>query len=49
MWTGSIEDLKEGDMVAVLALGDSTNLPFWIAKVTKVYKENDITISIDVH
>ena len=49
MWSGSIEGLKEGDMVAILASSDPNDLPFRIAKVTKVNIENDRTISIDVH
>ena len=49
MWSGSIVYLKEGNTVAILASGDPNDLPFWIAKVTKVNKENDRTIKIDMH
>jgi len=33
---GSMQDIKEGCMIAVLATEDPRGYPFWIAKVMKV-------------
>ena len=37
---------NEGNMGVVVASSDPNGLPFWIAKVTKVNKQDDRTISI---
>ena len=46
---GSVQDIKEGCMIAVLATKYVQGSPFWIAKVMKVNKEKEEFISIEVH
>ena len=38
LYKGSVQDIKEGCMIAVLATDDACDYPFWIAKVMKVNK-----------
>jgi hypothetical protein len=49
LYRGSIQDIKEGSMIAVLATEDPHGYPFWIGKVIKIEKENDDVIAIKVH
>jgi len=37
----SVQDIKEGCMIAVLATEDPRGYPLWIAKVMKVNTENE--------
>ena len=46
---GSVQDSKEGCMIAVLADGDPNGYQFWVAKVIKVFTENEDVTSIEVH
>jgi len=41
LYKGSIHDIKEGSMIAVLADGDLNGYPFWVAKVIKVFREHE--------
>jgi hypothetical protein len=45
----SLQDIKEGSMIAVLVTEDPHGYPFWIGKVLKIEKENDDVIAIEVH
>ena len=38
IYKGSIHDIKEGSMIAVLATKDPHGYPFWIAKVINIHK-----------
>ena len=38
LYKGSVQDIKEGCMIAILARDDACDYPFWIAKVMKVNK-----------
>jgi hypothetical protein len=49
LYRGLIQDIKEGSMIAVLAIEDPHGYPLWIAKVIKVNKENEDVITIEVH
>ena len=49
LYRGSVQDIKESCMIAVLAIEDARGYPFWIEKVMKVNKENEEVISIEVH
>ena len=49
LYKGSVQDIKDGCMIAVLATEDACSNPFWIAKVIKVNKEKEEFISIEVH
>ena len=46
---GSVQDVKEGCMIAVLADEDPLGYPFWISKVIKVINENEEITVVDVH
>ena len=39
LYISSVQDIKEGCMIAVLATKDARNYAFWIVKVMKVNKE----------
>ena len=41
LYKDSVQDIKEGYMIVVLATDDACDYPFWIAKVMKVNKENE--------
>ena len=49
LYRGSVQDIKEGCMIAVLADGDPNGYPFWVAKVIKVFTENGDVTSVEVH
>jgi hypothetical protein len=49
LYMGSIQYIKEGSMIAVLATEDPHGYPFWIGKVIKIEKENDDVIAIELH
>ena len=49
LYRGSIQDIKEGNMIAVLATKDPHGYPLWIWKVINIEKENDDVIAIEVH
>ena len=49
LYRGSVQDIKEGCMIAVLATDDPRQYPFWIAKAMKVNKENEEVVSVEVH
>jgi hypothetical protein len=49
LYRGSVQDIKEGSMIAVLVTKDPHGYPFWIGKVIKIEKENDDVIAIEVH
>lgn len=49
LYRGSVQDVKEGCMIAVLADGDPFGYPFLVAKVIKVIKENEDIIAVEVH
>ena len=49
MWEGDINEIKEGTMIVVLATNDENDNPFWLAKVTKVIKEQDVLNGVEVH
>ena len=49
LYMGSLQDIKEGCMIAVLADGDPNGYPFWVAKVIKVFTKNEDVISAEVH
>ena len=49
LYRGSIEDIKEGSMIVVLATEDPHGYPFWIGKIIKIEKENDDVVAIEVH
>jgi hypothetical protein len=49
LYRGSVHDIKEGSMIAVLTTEDPHGYPFWIAKVIKIGKENEDVIAIEVH
>ena len=49
LYRGSVQDIKEGSMIAVLATEDPHGYPFWIGKVIKIEKENDDVTAIEVH
>ncbi len=49
LYKGSIQDIKKGCLIAVLADGDPNGYPFWVAKVIKVFTENEDLISVEVH
>ena len=36
-------------MIVVLATNDENDHPFWLAKVTKVFKEHDVLNGVEVH
>jgi hypothetical protein len=38
LYMGSIQDIKEGSMIAVLATEDPHGYPLWIGKVIKIDK-----------
>jgi hypothetical protein len=38
IYRGSVQDIKEGSMITVLATGDPHGYPFWIGKVIKIEK-----------
>ena len=38
LYRGSIQDIKEGSMIVVLATEDQHGYPFWITKVIKIDK-----------
>jgi hypothetical protein len=39
LYRGSVKDIKEGSMIAVLATEDLHGYPFWIGKVIKIEKK----------
>ena len=49
LYRGSVQDIKEGCMIAVLTIDDPRDYPFWILKFMKVNKENEEVISVEVH
>ena len=49
LYRGSVQYIKEGTKIAVLATKDPHGYPFWIEKVIKIEKENDDVIAIEVH
>ena len=49
LYRGSVQDIKKGCMIAVLADGDPNGYPFWVAKVIKVFTENEDVTSVEVH
>ena len=49
LYRGSVQDIKEGCMIAVLADGDPNGYPFWVAKVLKVFTENEDVTGVEVH
>ena len=49
LYKGSIQDIKEGCMIAVLVTEDARGYPFWIEKFMKVNKENEEVISTELH
>ena len=49
MWEGDVNEIKEGTMIAVLATNDENDHPFWLAKVTKFFKEHDVLNGVEVH
>jgi hypothetical protein len=49
LYRGSVQDIKEGSMILVLAIEDPHGYPFWIGKVIEIEKENDDVIAIEVH
>ena len=49
LYRGSIQDIKEGIIIAVLMIEDPHGYPFQIGKVIKIEKENDDVIAIEVH
>jgi hypothetical protein len=49
LYRGSVQDIKEGSMIAVLANEDPHGYPFWIGKVIKIDKENVDVVTIEVH
>ena len=46
LYRGSVQDIKEGCMIAVLADGDPNGYPFSVAKVIKVITENEDVASV---
>jgi len=49
LYRGSVQHIKDGCMIAVLATKDPCGYPLWIAKVMKVNKENEEVILVEVH
>ena len=49
LYRGSVQDMKEGCMITVLADGDPNGYPFWVAKVIKVIIENEDVAGVEVH
>ena len=49
MWQGDVNGINKGTMIAVLATNDENDHPFWLAKVTKVFKERDVLNGVEVH
>jgi hypothetical protein len=49
LYRGSIQNIKEGSMIVVLATEDPHGYPLWIAKVINIEKENEDVIAIEVH
>ena len=45
----SMQDVKEGCMIAVLVVEDPLGYPLWISKVIKVINENEDITVVDVH
>ena len=41
LYRGSVQDIKEGCMIAFLAIDDAHDYPLWIEKFMKVNKENE--------
>jgi len=46
LYKGSVQDIKEGCMITVLADGDPNGYPFWVAKALKVFTENEDVTSV---
>ena len=40
LYKGSVQYIKEGSMIAVLATEDPHGYPFWIGKIIKIEKKN---------
>ena len=49
LYRGSVHDIKEGCMIAVLAYEDPHGYPLWVAKVIKVIIENEDVTGVEVH
>lgn len=49
LYRGSVQDIQDSYMIAVLAYGDPNGYPFWVAKVIKIIIENEDVISVEVH
>ena len=49
LFRGSVQDVKEGCMIAVLVDEDPLGYPLWISKVIKVINENEDITVVDVH
>jgi len=49
LYRGSIQDITEGCMIAVLADGDPNGYPLWVVKVIKVFTENEDVTGVEVH
>ena len=49
LYRGSVQDIKEGCMIAVLVDGDPNGYPFWVAKVLKVFPKNEDVTGVEVH
>ena len=47
LYRGLVDDIKEGCMIAVLADGDPNGYPFWVAKVIKVFRENEDVTGVE--
>jgi hypothetical protein len=49
LYKGSLQDIKEGSMIVVLATEDPYGYQLWIGKVINIEKENDDVIAIEVY
>jgi len=49
LYKGSVQDIKEGCMIIVLADGNPNGYPFWVAKVIKVFTKNEDVTGVEVH
>ena len=49
LYRGSVQDIKEGCMIAMLVDADPNGYPFWVAKVINVFTKNEDVTSVEVH
>lgn len=49
LYSGSIQDIKEGCMIALLANGDANGYRFWVAKFINIVTENEDVVGVEVH